>query len=114
MIKNYLKTAFRNISRQKGYVFINIMGLAIGIASSMLIAIYIFSELSYDQHHEKKERIYRIYLDGKINNQEILGAWTPAPLAFTVKDNFPEVTQAVRLNAWGETVVRHGDRTFVE
>jgi len=114
MIKNYIKTALRNISRQKGYVFINILGLAIGIASSMLIAIYIFSELSYDQHQEKKERIYRVYLDGKINNQEILGAWTPAPLAFTVKDNFPEVTQAVRLNAWGETVVRHGDRTFVE
>jgi len=114
MIKNYIKTAFRNISKQRGYVFINILGLAIGIASSMLIAIYIFSELSYDQHHQKKERIYRAYLDGKINNQEILGAWTPAPLAFTVRDNFPEVTQAVRLNAWGETVVRHDDRTFVE
>lgn len=74
MLKNYFKTAFRNISRQKGYVLINILGLAIGIASSMLIAIYIFSELSYDQHHEKKDRIYRIYLDGKINNQEVKGA----------------------------------------
>jgi len=114
MIKNYIKTALRNISRQKGYVFINIVGLAIGIASSMLIAIYIFSELSYDQHHENKDRIYRVFLDGKINNQEILGAHTPAPLAFTVRDKFPEVEQAVRLNPWSETVIRHKDRTFVE
>ncbi|MBS3772468.1 MAG: ABC transporter permease [Bacteroidales bacterium] len=114
MIKNYIKTAFRNISRQKGYVFINIFGLAIGIASSMLIAIYIFSELSYDQHHEEKDRIYRVYLDGKINNQELRGAWTPAPLAFTVKDKFPEVRDVVRLNPWDETVIRYQDRTFVE
>ncbi|MGM0573054.1 MAG: FtsX-like permease family protein [Bacteroidota bacterium] len=114
MIKNYLKTAFRNISRQKGYVFINIIGLAIGIASSMLIAIYIFSELSYDQHHEKKDRIYRVYLDGKINNQNLLSAWTPAPLAFTVKDKFPEVEEVVRISAWDETVIRYKDRTFVE
>ena len=114
MIKNYIKTAFRNISKQKGYVFINIFGLAIGIASSMLITIYIFSELSYDQYHENKDRIYRVYLDGKINNQEIKGAWTPTPLAFTVKDNFPGVEDAVRLNPWGETVIRHEDKTFVE
>jgi putative ABC transport system permease protein len=90
------------------------MGLAIGIASSMLIAIYIFSELSYDQHHEKKDRIYRVYLDGKINNQEILGAYTPSPMAFTVKDKFPEVDEAVRINAWDETIIRYEDRTFVE
>ena len=114
MFKNYIKTALRNISRQKGYVFINILGLAIGIASSMLIAIYIFSELSYDQHHQKKDRIYRVYLDGKINNQEMLGAWTPAPLAFTVRDKYPDVEEAVRINAWGETVIRYEDRTFVE
>jgi len=114
MFKNYIKTALRNISRQKGYVFINILGLAIGIASSMLIAIYIFSELSYDHHHQKKERIYRVYLDGKINNQEILGAWTPSPMAFTVRDKFPEVEQVVRINAWDETIVRYEDRTFVE
>jgi putative ABC transport system permease protein len=114
MFRNYIKTALRNISRQKGYVFINILGLAIGIASSMLIAIYIFSELSYDQHQEHKDRIYRVYLDGRINNQELLGAWTPAPLAFTVRDKYPEVEQAARLNAWGETVIRYKDRTFVE
>ena len=114
MFKNYIKTALRNISRQKGYVFINILGLAIGIASSMLIAVYIFSELSYDQHHHKKDRIYRVYLDGKINNQEMLGAWTPSPMAFTVKDKFPEVEEAVRINAWDETIIRYEDRTFVE
>ncbi len=114
MLRNYFKTAWRNISSQKGYVFINIIGLAIGIASSMLIAIYIFSELSYDQHHQHKDRIYRVYIDGKINNQQLKGAWTPAPLAFTVRDKYPEVKQAVRINAWDETVIRYEDRTFVE
>jgi putative ABC transport system permease protein len=114
MLKNYFKTAFRNISRQKGYVLINILGLAIGIASSMLIAIYIFSELSYDQHHEKKDRIYRIYLDGKINNQEVKGAWTPSPMAFTFRDKFPEVEEAVRLHKWNETIIRYNNKKFIE
>jgi len=114
MLKNYFKTAFRNISRQKGYVLINILGLAIGIASSMLIAIYIFSELSYDQHHEKKDRIYRIYLDGKINNQEVKGAWTPSPMAFTFRDKFPGVEEAVRLHKWNETVIRYKNKKFIE
>jgi putative ABC transport system permease protein len=114
MFKNYIKTALRNISRQKGYVFINILGLAIGIAASMLIASYVFSELSYDQHHKKKERIYRVYLDGNINNQKIKGSWTSAPLAFTAKDKFPEIEEAVRVNASGETVVKHKEKSFVE
>ena len=114
MFRNYIKTALRNISKQRGYVFINILGLSIGIASSMLIAIYIFSELSYDQHHKKKDRIYRAYLDGKINNQELKGAWTAAPFAFTAKDKFPEVEEAVRIDTWDETVIKHEERTFVE
>lgn len=114
MFKNYIKTALRNISRQKGYVVINIFGLAIGVASSMLIAIYIFSELSYDKHHENKDRIYRVLLDGKINNQEILGAWTPSPMAFTLKEEFPEIEEAVRIDTWDETVVKYEDKSFVE
>jgi len=114
MFKNYIKTAFRNITRQKGYVFINILGLSIGIAASMLIAIYIFSELSYDQHHKKKDRIYRIVLDGKINNQVIKGAYTPSPMAFTIKDKFPEVKDVTRLNKWDETVIKYKDRNFLE
>jgi len=114
MFKNYIKTAIRNIVRQKGYVFINILGLAIGIAASMLIASYVISELSYDQHHKKKERIYRVYLDGNINNQEIKGAWTAVPLAFTAKEKFPEVQEAVRIDTWDETVIKHEERSFVE
>jgi len=114
MFKNYIKTAIRNIARQKGYVFINILGLAIGIAASMLIASYVISELSYDQHHEKKDRIYRVYLDGNINNQEIKGAWTAIPLAFTAKDKFPEIEEAVRIDTWDETIIKHKERSFVE
>lgn len=114
MLKNYIKTAFRNIAHQKGYVFINILGLSVGIAASMLIAIYVVSELSYDKHHEKKDRIYRAYLDGKVNNQELKSSYTAAPLAFTVKERFPGVEEAVRIDTWGETVIRYEDRNFVE
>ncbi len=54
MLKNYLKIALRNLSRNKGYTFINIVGLAIGMASALLMILWIQNELSFDQFHEKK------------------------------------------------------------
>jgi len=66
MIKNIIKHSFRSFNRQKGYTTINILGLSIGIACSLLISLYVIFELSYDNFHEKSERIYRVILDGKI------------------------------------------------
>ena len=62
MIKNYFKIALRNLVKRKGYSFINIFGLATGMAVCLLIVLYVQSELSYDEHHEKADDIYRVAL----------------------------------------------------
>ena len=72
MFKNYLKIAFRNIIKERGYSFINITGLAIGITSCLLIFLWIFDELSFDHHNENYDRIYRVVREGK--------TYTPSPL----------------------------------
>ncbi|GAH71450.1 unnamed protein product, partial [marine sediment metagenome] len=100
--------------RQRAYVFINVTGLAVGLACSILIALFVISELSYDDFHEKKDRIWRLYLKGKLGETELEGAWTCSPAAPAFKQDFPEVVDAVRLNTWGETVIKYKDRSFIE
>ena len=114
MIRNFFKVALRNIYRQKTYVFINTAGLAIGIASSIIILLFVINELSYDRFNTKHKRIYRLYLDGKIGESEILGAWTPAPAAKAFVNEIPEVVDAVRMDNWDETIVKIGDRSYIE
>jgi putative ABC transport system permease protein len=114
MIKNYLKIAVRNLIRHKGYTIINILGLAIGIACSLLILLFVFHELSYDKFQEKADQMYRVYLNGKMEGQEMIGANTPAPLAFTVKELFPEVLEATRINSTGERMIRYEEKSFIE
>ena len=100
MFKNYFKVAFRNLFRNKGFSIINISGLAVGMASAMLILLWIQNEMSYDQFHEKKDRIYeawnRASFSGKLN------CWntTPKILSRTLEKDFPEVEQCVRVD-WG-------------
>ncbi len=60
MLRNYFQVAIRNLTKRKGFAFINILGLAIGVACCLLIAIYVFNELSYDRFHTKADRIYRV------------------------------------------------------
>ena len=80
MLKNQLTIAIRNILRQKGYTFINIMGLCIGIACCVLILLYVQDEMTYDRYNEKADRIYRIMTYGLIGPSEFRGAVTPAPM----------------------------------
>lgn len=94
MLKNYLKIAFRNLSRNKLYSSINIFGLAAGLAVCLLIMLYIFDELSYDHHHKDADRTYRLaYVTGTGDS------WSaqPAPVAFALKAEMPEVDQVTRL-----------------
>ncbi|MEE4197282.1 MAG: ABC transporter permease [Bacteroidales bacterium] len=112
MFKNIIKHSFRSFNRQKGYTAINILGLSIGIACSLLISLYVVYELSYDQFHEKKERIYRLVLDGKIGGQEVIGAYTSAPAGPAMLEEFPEVENFVRLNTRGETVIKLKEKHF--
>ncbi|HIG45235.1 MAG TPA: hypothetical protein EYQ20_01975, partial [candidate division Zixibacteria bacterium] len=96
MIKSYLNIALRALIRQKGYTAINIIGLAIGMASCILILLYVQDELSYDRHHEKAGQIYRLANEAHIGGQQIRSAQTPAPWGPALAREFPEVLQAMR------------------
>ncbi|WP_163324459.1 ABC transporter permease [Draconibacterium mangrovi] len=113
MIKNLLKHSLRALKKQKGYVAINIFGLAIGIACSIIIALFIIHELSYDQYHENKDRIYRVNLDGKIGEQEVNASYSASILGPTMVNDFPEVEKFCRLNTWGETIIKKEDIAYV-
>ncbi len=96
MIKNFFNITMRNLSRNKGFSAINILGLAIGMASAILIFLWIQNELSYDQFHEKKDRLYVANNRDKFSGE--MWAWntTSNPLAPALKQDFPEVEDAVR------------------
>src|ERR1700752_2051139 len=98
MFKNYLKIAWRNISRQKGYSAINILGLAIGIAACLLILQYVSVELSYENFQVNKNRIYRVqqdrYDNGKLSTQWAAGAYA---VGNSFKDAIPEIEDYVKV-----------------
>ena len=98
MFKNFFKIAYRNLLRNKGFSVINILGLAVGMASAMLILMWIQSEVSYDQFHEKKDRIYEAWNRAEFSGK--LQCWntTPKVLARTLERDLPEVEQAVRVD----------------
>lgn len=97
MWRNYLKTAWRNILKNKGIFSINIAGLAIGIASCIMIMLYVADELSYDRYNEKADQIARVVFRAKVNGEEIKEALVMAPVAGVLKDEIPEVTESTRL-----------------
>jgi putative ABC transport system permease protein len=98
MLKNYLKIAIRNFFKHKGFSFINIFGLAVGITCCLLIILYVRDEISYDKHHEKADQIYRVGLRAFVNNNEFHGVVTCSPMAKTLVDEYPEVTSATPLH----------------
>ena len=115
MFKNNIVIAYRNLIRKKGYSFINIAGLAVGIASSVMILLFVQDELSYDRHHEKADNIYRVALRASMQGNRFNAPITSAPLAETVIRDYPEVINAVRFfNFDAAPVIRYGDRSFVE
>ena len=91
MIANYLKVGFRNILRYKVYSSINLFGLAIGMAASLLIFLYMADELSYDQFHKDSDRIFRIGSSGRFQGNEFKDAVSSPPIAAALSQNVPEV-----------------------
>jgi len=114
MFKNYVKIALRNFLKHKGFSFINIFGLAIGVACCLLIVLYVLDEVSYDQYHEKADQIYRVGIRGFVNNNLFHGVVTCAPMAKALVNEFPEVTAATRLRNFGFPVFRYKDKVFSE
>ena len=98
MFKNYIKITFRNIQRNKGYALINVFGLAIGLACSIFIILWIQDELSYDRYHEKADRIYRVADESQSDGAIRRSVKTSAQLAPALVQDFAEVENAVRFS----------------
>lgn len=115
MLKNYLKVAFRNIFKHKVYSFLNIFGLALGMASAILILLFVFYERSYDRFNENADRIHRIAVRAMIGDTKIRQTYTPAILTPTLLENYPEVEYSVRFDTESRGVtVKTGDLAFYE
>lgn len=97
MIHNYLKSALRNLLRNKVFSFINIIGLAIGLAATIMIAMWVFDELSYDRFHANADEIYRVERDIHFEGQDFEVPVTGAIYGPTIRDNYPEVLSMARV-----------------
>jgi len=113
MLKNYLTIALRNLRKQKGYTFINIFGLAVGLACCLLISLYVQHERSYDRYHEKADRIYRLTTELGFSGTSAHFASASPVMAEVMRAEFPEVEQSVRVIN-GSKMVRVGDKQFKE
>ncbi|HEY5327775.1 MAG TPA: ABC transporter permease, partial [Mucilaginibacter sp.] len=114
MINNFIKTAFRTLMKNKGFTAINVLGLALGLATCLLIVFYVFDELSYDRFNTKADRIYRVNNDIKFGGNTNSYAVSPAPLALALKSDFPEIEQVVRFRNRGGFQVRKGNQNIQE
>ncbi|MFD0751144.1 ABC transporter permease [Mucilaginibacter calamicampi] len=114
MLKNYFKVAFRNIKKQRSFSFINIFGLAVGIAAFWLITLYVTDEWSYDRYNTKAARIFRVVQHGQWNGGKFDLAITSAPYAPTLKADFAQVEEAIRINAEGGGNITYSDKKINE
>ena len=115
MIKNYFKIAWRNLIRQKGYTIINLLGLAIGLTSCLLISYYVIDELSYDKYHKKGDRIYRIVTNyTSPSGDRVPFALGPYRMKKAFESHFTQVEEFVRITDYYEMRVQHEERIFQE
>jgi putative ABC transport system permease protein len=114
LIRNYLLSLARNAARDKFFTLLNLLGLAVGITASILIFIYIQDQLTYDKNNENLDRIYRLEADFTINEKQDLMALVQFPLAPTLKDEYPEVEEYVRMIIQPNLYFERGEDTFME
>ncbi|MEP1307490.1 MAG: ABC transporter permease [Balneola sp.] len=106
MFRNYLKITFRNLWKNKSYSFINIVGLAFGLASCIIILLYVNNELSYDKHHKNADRIARVVSFIDFSGSYLELATTSSPMGPTLKSDYADVEDMVRFRPRGEFLVR--------
>lgn len=106
MFKNNLKIAWRSLKKQPFFTFLNIFGLAIGMAGGLLLSLYIYDELSYDKMFADSERIYRLNADIKFGGKEEQMAEVSAPMGETMLRDFPEVELATRFRGIGSVFIK--------
>jgi putative ABC transport system permease protein len=115
MLKNFLLVAGRNFLRQKLYSFINVLGLASGLACTLFIYLWVNDELSKDRFHKNSDRIFHVVSNLRFSSDELL-TWTitPGPLAEDIRENIPEVELAVRTMPAGSQLFQYGDKGYME
>ncbi len=114
MIKNYLVIAWRNLLKSKMYSFINITGLAIGLASFILIALYVMDELSYDKYNDKADRIYRINSDISFGGGDLHLPVTSDMMGQLLKKDYPVIEQYTRIYASDGSKLIKKNKDFIE
>ena len=116
MVRSYLRVSFRSLMKRKAYTAINVVGLAVGLASGLLIMHYVATELSFDEFHEDKDRIYRVRHDLFRGEERLFKVATTYPaVGPTAESTFPEIESVSRLFLWyNGGVVRIADRSFRE
>lgn len=115
MFKNYIKIAWRNLLKNKTFSFINIAGLAAGLACFILIALYVTDELSYDRYHENANRIYRIHSDIRFGGTDMNMAVTADPMGAALKKDYPQIEEFTRLYAnEGSKLFKKGNTYITE
>ncbi len=112
MLSNYVKIAFRNITRRKGYAFINITGLAVGLAGAILMLLWVADEASYDGFHEKADRLYRVTENWVMDGDASVSGMVSAPLIPALVEEVPEIARAARAMVSGEEIIKRGDATY--
>src|SRR5690554_3232693 len=113
MIKNYLKFSWRNLLKNRTFSLINIIGLAIGLACFILIALYVTDELSYDRHHAHADRIYRVDADIRIGGTDLHLATASDPMGPTLHSDYPQVESVVRFYASSGSKLIRKDSQFI-
>ncbi|GAB3265835.1 ABC transporter permease [Larkinella harenae] len=113
MLRNYFKIAFRNLAKNRVYSFINIFGLATGMAVAMLIGLWIYDELSYDRHHKNYDRIAQLWQFVSFGPEKSPYDVLPIPLASELRTNYPDF-ESVSLSVFRPVVLAAGDRKFTK
>lgn len=114
MVKNYLIIALRHMRRHKGYTFINVVGLALGLAVCTLAVFFIHDEQQYDRFHERAERIYRVHMDYEAEGTEERSASAPFPVGPTLRDTYAGVEEVTRLFRMETQIFAYEDQSFIE
>jgi len=110
LLRNYSKTISRNFLRSKTFSFVNITGLAIGMASALIILLWARNEMSYDLFHEKKDRIYQVLSRGSFDGKPAIWPNTPMVMGPVLKKEYPQVEEMTRMNWVGAFVLSNGDK----
>lgn len=114
MLKNFLRIAWRNLIRKKGYSAINILGLAVGMACCLLILMWVEDEMSYDRFHKQSDDIYRVVTELRYGERSTNLATTPAPLAPMLKQEIPDIMEYCRYYQYDGSLIQFTDKAFFE